>query len=193
MTALQGAVESSAPGSRLHLHQSFEVADFPVPTSREEEWQFTPLRRLRGLPPWGPDKITEDGRGQLRALGFNVLSPHAVLMIPQRNPRISREMLRDHGDSSEPLVPPLRGATVGVRLAPVGSAPGIAWAVQLVPAGNQNWLICARCDVSPGSQPAANIRRSGCGNIFRLSRRGDVVVVSDSADEHEVLRVHYGK
>ena len=24
------------------------------------------------LPPWGPDKITEDGREQLRALGFTV-------------------------------------------------------------------------------------------------------------------------
>ncbi|MDP9799945.1 metal-sulfur cluster biosynthetic enzyme [Arcanobacterium wilhelmae] len=24
------------------------------------------------LPPWGPDKITDDGRAQLRALGFNV-------------------------------------------------------------------------------------------------------------------------
>ena len=24
------------------------------------------------LPPWGPDKITPDGRDQLRALGFNV-------------------------------------------------------------------------------------------------------------------------
>ncbi|RSN70800.1 metal-sulfur cluster assembly factor [Actinomadura sp. WAC 06369] len=24
------------------------------------------------LPPWGPDKITEEGRDQLRALGFNV-------------------------------------------------------------------------------------------------------------------------
>jgi metal-sulfur cluster biosynthetic enzyme len=24
------------------------------------------------LPPWGPDKITEEGREQLRALGFNV-------------------------------------------------------------------------------------------------------------------------
>jgi metal-sulfur cluster biosynthetic enzyme len=24
------------------------------------------------LPPWGPDRITEDGREQLRALGFNV-------------------------------------------------------------------------------------------------------------------------
>jgi metal-sulfur cluster biosynthetic enzyme len=24
------------------------------------------------LPPWGPDKITEEGRDQLRSLGFNV-------------------------------------------------------------------------------------------------------------------------
>jgi Fe-S cluster assembly protein SufD len=49
MTALQGAVESTAPVSRLHLRQSFALDDFPVPTGREEEWRFTPLRRLRGL------------------------------------------------------------------------------------------------------------------------------------------------
>ena len=49
MTALQGAVESDAPVSRLHEHRSFDPADFPVPTGREEEWRFTPLRRLRSL------------------------------------------------------------------------------------------------------------------------------------------------
>ncbi len=49
MAGLQGAVESTAPVSRLHEHRSFEVADFPVPTGREEEWRFTPLRRLRSL------------------------------------------------------------------------------------------------------------------------------------------------
>ena len=47
MAGLQGAVET-APVSRLHERQSFEPADFPVPTGREEEWRFTPLRRLRG-------------------------------------------------------------------------------------------------------------------------------------------------
>jgi Fe-S cluster assembly protein SufD len=45
MTPLQGAVESTAPVSRLHAQR----AEFPVPTGREEEWRFTPLRRLRGL------------------------------------------------------------------------------------------------------------------------------------------------
>jgi Fe-S cluster assembly protein SufD len=48
MSALQGAVET-APVSRLHEKQSYEPADFPVPSGREEEWRFTPLRRLRGL------------------------------------------------------------------------------------------------------------------------------------------------
>jgi len=49
MAALQGAVESTAPVSRLHEQRSFSLDDFPVPTGREEEWRFTPLRRLRGL------------------------------------------------------------------------------------------------------------------------------------------------
>ena len=49
MAGLQGAVESAAPVSRLHEHRSADLADFPVPNGREEEWRFTPLRRLRGL------------------------------------------------------------------------------------------------------------------------------------------------
>jgi hypothetical protein len=24
------------------------------------------------MPPWGPERITEDGRDQMRALGFNI-------------------------------------------------------------------------------------------------------------------------
>ncbi|MFD6951664.1 Fe-S cluster assembly protein SufD [Nocardiopsis sp. TSRI0078] len=37
------------PFSKLATHGSFDVNDFPVPHGREEEWRFTPLRRLRGL------------------------------------------------------------------------------------------------------------------------------------------------
>jgi Fe-S cluster assembly protein SufD len=46
--ALGGAVET-APVSSLHAVGSRDPADFPVPAGREEEWRFTPLRRLRGL------------------------------------------------------------------------------------------------------------------------------------------------
>ncbi|MFC7330475.1 Fe-S cluster assembly protein SufD [Marinactinospora rubrisoli] len=37
------------PISKLDTHGSFDLNDFPVPNGREEEWRFTPLRRLRGL------------------------------------------------------------------------------------------------------------------------------------------------
>jgi Fe-S cluster assembly protein SufD len=42
-------VTSERPRGTLHERASYDVADFPVPTGREEEWRFTPLRRLRGL------------------------------------------------------------------------------------------------------------------------------------------------
>lgn len=45
---LSPAVET-APVSDLHAVGSTDPADFTVPTGREEEWRFTPLRRLRAL------------------------------------------------------------------------------------------------------------------------------------------------
>lgn len=35
--------------SHLHPTASFDLADHPVPTGREEVWRFTPLKRLHGL------------------------------------------------------------------------------------------------------------------------------------------------
>jgi Fe-S cluster assembly protein SufD len=42
---------SSSPPLRSAAERvaSYDIADFPVPTGREEEWRFTPTRRLRGL------------------------------------------------------------------------------------------------------------------------------------------------
>jgi Fe-S cluster assembly protein SufD len=60
---LQGAIES-APVTRLHERRSYDPADFAVPDGREEEWRFTPLRRLRGLhtdsPPAPTATVTVD-------------------------------------------------------------------------------------------------------------------------------------
>ncbi|WP_029135958.1 Fe-S cluster assembly protein SufD [Nakamurella lactea] len=45
-----GAVETNARvATVLHPKGSYEVADHPVPTGKEEVWRFTPFRRLRGL------------------------------------------------------------------------------------------------------------------------------------------------
>jgi len=48
MSAVSGAVET-APVSDLHALGSTDPEYFEVPGGREEEWRFTPLRRLRGL------------------------------------------------------------------------------------------------------------------------------------------------
>jgi Fe-S cluster assembly protein SufD len=37
------------PKTRAHTLRSHDVADFPALTGREEDWRFTPLKRLRGL------------------------------------------------------------------------------------------------------------------------------------------------
>src|SRR5258707_13326928 len=76
-SALQGAAESGAPVSRLHERQSYDPADFPVPTGREEEWRFTPLRRLRGL----------HGDGALEAAKISVEADAAPRVFAEKTER----------------------------------------------------------------------------------------------------------
>ena len=50
---------SERVASHLHPEGSWDVADHPIPTGREEIWRFTPLKRLRGLhadAPFEPSK-----------------------------------------------------------------------------------------------------------------------------------------
>ena len=80
---LAGAIET-APVTRLHERQSFDLADFPVPDGREEEWRFTPLRRLRGLhtdAPAGVGNITVemDAAPELKAFSSE---RHALVDTP---------------------------------------------------------------------------------------------------------------
>jgi len=51
---LETAPNTAPPKTKSQLLRSFSVADFPALTGREEEWRFTPLKRLRGL-------VTADG------------------------------------------------------------------------------------------------------------------------------------
>jgi Fe-S cluster assembly protein SufD len=44
-----GRAVSQPTDARIERHKSFDPADFPVLTGREEDWRFTPLKRLRGL------------------------------------------------------------------------------------------------------------------------------------------------
>jgi Fe-S cluster assembly protein SufD len=77
-SGLAAAVETAAV-SRLHEQQSYDPADFAVPGGREEEWRFTPLRRLRGL---HTDDSVADGK---------------VSVVASAAPGVTIEY-REHGD-----------------------------------------------------------------------------------------------
>ncbi|MFH8796284.1 Fe-S cluster assembly protein SufD [Streptomyces sp. NPDC017941] len=66
------AAESTV-ATRMSAPPSFDVADFPVPHGREEEWRFTPLERLRGLHD-GTAVATGGG------VGIDIEAPEAVVV-----------------------------------------------------------------------------------------------------------------
>ena len=55
--------------SRAERRASFEVADFPVPTGREEEWRFTPVDRLSSLL---AEKASDEGAVSVSTQGEGV-------------------------------------------------------------------------------------------------------------------------
>ncbi len=68
-----GINDNKAPiQSRAQRLQSFQLADFAVPTGREEEWRFTPLERLA-------DFFTEKVVGDLPVVSVSDPSKHEVV------------------------------------------------------------------------------------------------------------------
>ncbi|MFF5186187.1 Fe-S cluster assembly protein SufD [Streptomyces sp. NPDC000345] len=82
--AIAVAAESTV-ATRMSAPPSFDVADFPVPHGREEEWRFTPLERLRGL---------HDGTAVATGEGVRVAveAPEGVTVevVDRDDPRIGR-------------------------------------------------------------------------------------------------------
>jgi Fe-S cluster assembly protein SufD len=70
--------------ARVSAAPSYDVADFPVPHGREEEWRFTPLERLRGL-----HDGTAEATGGLRV---EVTAPDGVTVetVDRSDPRIGK-------------------------------------------------------------------------------------------------------
>ncbi len=81
--AVAAAVESSVV-TRTSAPPSFDVADFPVPHGREEEWRFTPLERLRGL---HDGTATADG-----SIKVSIDAPDGVTVetVGRDDPRVGR-------------------------------------------------------------------------------------------------------
>ncbi|MEQ6899594.1 Fe-S cluster assembly protein SufD [Nocardioides sp. YIM 152588] len=49
LDSVRDALEVERVESHLNPPPSYDLADHPVPTGREEVWRFTPLKRLRGI------------------------------------------------------------------------------------------------------------------------------------------------
>ncbi|MFJ4803533.1 Fe-S cluster assembly protein SufD [Streptomyces murinus] len=85
-TAGQIAVAAeSTVATRMSVPPSYDVADFPVPHGREEEWRFTPLERLRGLHD-GTAVATADG------VKVDVQAPEGVVVetVGREDARLGR-------------------------------------------------------------------------------------------------------
>jgi Fe-S cluster assembly protein SufD len=74
-TQLAEALETTA--SHLHPTPSWDVADHPLPTGREEVWRFTPLRRLSALLRGGASEDALTWRESLPAGASVRLAPPA--------------------------------------------------------------------------------------------------------------------
>ena len=139
MAALQGAVESAAPVSRLHEHQSFSLDDFPVPTGREEEWRFTPLRKLRGLhsSPVAGGKVTVDADARPGASAIRAQRGDQRLgrtFVPAD--RVSAQAFASFDDAMVITIPPETEAAEPTVVAVRGeSAEGAAFGHTLIDVG----------------------------------------------------------
>ncbi|MDW6063578.1 Fe-S cluster assembly protein SufD [Streptomyces sp. FXJ1.4098] len=80
-----GAIQVGQPtDARVGAIASYDVADFPVPHGREEDWRFTPLERLRGL-----HDGTAEATGGVRV---EVSAPEGVTVetVDRTDPRLGK-------------------------------------------------------------------------------------------------------
>jgi Fe-S cluster assembly protein SufD len=187
--AVAGAVETSDKiSSHLHPVGSFDPADHPRPTGREEVWRFTPLKRLQGLLAAAP--TDED------ALTVAVQVPEGVTvgaLAPGQAPR---------GTVLVPTDGPAAGASAGAPealhlLIPAEYEAPEVLTVTLTGAGpgrrsNQHLVIEAR----PFSKATVVLRHEGSavhtGNVEVVVGDGaqlSVISIQDWADD----AVHTGQ
>jgi Fe-S cluster assembly protein SufD len=72
------------PKTRAQQVRSFDVADFPALTGREEEWRFTPIKRLRGL----ATAVTEAGVSAPKVEAGELPAGVTVVTVDRSDPRV---------------------------------------------------------------------------------------------------------
>ena len=116
--------------SRAERTTSFDVADFPVPNGREEEWRFTPVDRLSAL---FADKDSDRGALKLDLDGVRAVlaeplapgeAPRGTALVPgdraaavahARSPQALHLKLAAEQEYAEPLRVGIHGTAAGAR------------------------------------------------------------------------------
>ncbi|WP_340538354.1 Fe-S cluster assembly protein SufD [Nocardioides sp. GXZ039] len=128
--SVAASLEQAPPESHLNPPPSYDLADHPVPTGREEVWRFTPLKRLRGLLDgtpseacltWEttlPEGVTLTSVSQAEARELGELPPNerpaalaaelsggcALLDVPAEAEIEEPVVIRLHGESADDVV-----------------------------------------------------------------------------------------
>jgi Fe-S cluster assembly protein SufD len=175
--------------SSLHDRASYDPADFGVPTGREEEWRFTPLRRLRGL---HTDAVA-DGKVGVEVSADPLVTVELAQHGDQRlgtafvpSDRVSARAFASFGEATVITVPAgeeiARPIWVSVR---GDDAAGAAFGHLLV-------------DVQPNASAVVVIEHSGSATyadnvelVVRDGARLTVVSVQDWADDAVHLSHHH--
>ncbi|MFC7548598.1 Fe-S cluster assembly protein SufD [Plantactinospora sp. GCM10030261] len=129
------------PKTKSQALRSYDVADFPALTGLEEDWRFTPLKRLRGLATGTPD-----GTGLIKH-EYGQLPPGVtVSTVPHDDPRIGsvltpfdRISALAHGRAGRSLLvsvsPDTQVAEPAVVRVVGGGADGVAYGHSFVEVG----------------------------------------------------------
>jgi Fe-S cluster assembly protein SufD len=91
LVATGNQAHSHGPGSPVPLQArserttSYDVADFPVPNGREEEWRFTPVKALKALftDEAGTETPKIDGRGPEGVVLEGIAADAVKALVPQ--------------------------------------------------------------------------------------------------------------
>jgi Fe-S cluster assembly protein SufD len=184
-----GAVETGGPVSRLHARESFDPDDFPVPSGREEEWRFTPLRRLRGLhsdaPLDGKVGVAVDAEREITVVLAQHGDPRLTTAYVPAD-RVSARAFASAREATIVTVPPGFTTSRPVLISVRGDDPTVAAAGQLLIEMGANSSAVVVLDYAGSATYADNV-------VFVVGEGASLSVVSvqDWADDAVHLSHHH--
>ncbi|NLS08810.1 Fe-S cluster assembly protein SufD [Nesterenkonia sp. MY13] len=90
----------ASAGSRANRHTGFDLAEFPQPNGREEEWRFSPLKKLAGVL---SDEPTANAGTEDEPVDYQVKAPEAVVISTLKADQAPRNTVLQPADRAAVL------------------------------------------------------------------------------------------